>query len=81
VDKALVRPAAFYAEHGIQTVFGIRATRIDPLARVVELEDQGALHGRHKHPGVLSLWCAASLLFLIHAAMIRDSVCSLAFRL
>src|SRR5712692_773812 len=38
-DKALVRPAAFYAEHGIQTVFGIRATRIDPSARVVELED------------------------------------------
>src|SRR5713101_5297257 len=39
-DKALVRPAAFYAEHGIQTVFGIRATRIDPSERVVELEDQ-----------------------------------------
>jgi 3-phenylpropionate/trans-cinnamate dioxygenase ferredoxin reductase component len=38
-DKALVRPAAFYAEHGIQTMFGIRATRIDPSARVVELED------------------------------------------
>jgi 3-phenylpropionate/trans-cinnamate dioxygenase ferredoxin reductase subunit len=38
-DKALVRPAAFYAEHGIQTIFGTRATRIDPSARVVELED------------------------------------------
>jgi 3-phenylpropionate/trans-cinnamate dioxygenase ferredoxin reductase subunit len=38
-DKALVRPAAFYATHGIQTMFGTRATRIDPLARVVELED------------------------------------------
>src|SRR5207245_4617749 len=38
-DKALVRPAAFYEEHGIQTMFGIRATRIDPSARVVELED------------------------------------------
>jgi 3-phenylpropionate/trans-cinnamate dioxygenase ferredoxin reductase subunit len=38
-DKALVRPAAFYAEHGIQTMFGTRATRIDPSARVVELED------------------------------------------
>ena len=38
-DKALVRPAAFYAEHGIQTTFGTRATRIDPSARVVELED------------------------------------------
>jgi 3-phenylpropionate/trans-cinnamate dioxygenase ferredoxin reductase component len=38
-DKALVRPAAFYAEHGIQTMFGTRATRIDPSTRVVELED------------------------------------------
>lgn len=38
-DKALVRPAAFYAEHGIETIFGTRATRIDPSTRVVELED------------------------------------------
>ena len=38
-DKALVRPAAFYAEHGIQTMFGTRAARIDPSARVVELQD------------------------------------------
>ena len=38
-DKALVRPAVFYAEHGIQTIFGTRGTRIDPSARVVELED------------------------------------------
>ena len=28
-DKALVRPAAFYREHGIETMFGTRATRID----------------------------------------------------
>jgi 3-phenylpropionate/trans-cinnamate dioxygenase ferredoxin reductase subunit len=39
-DKALVRPTAFYAEHGIQTMFGTRATRIDPSARFVELEDR-----------------------------------------
>jgi 3-phenylpropionate/trans-cinnamate dioxygenase ferredoxin reductase component len=38
-DKALVRPPAFYVEHGIETMFGIRATRIDPSARFVELED------------------------------------------
>jgi 3-phenylpropionate/trans-cinnamate dioxygenase ferredoxin reductase subunit len=38
-DKALVRPAGFYAEHGIETMLGIRATRIDPSARFVELED------------------------------------------
>lgn len=38
-DKALVRPAAFYAEHGIETMLGIRVTRIDPSERFVELED------------------------------------------
>jgi 3-phenylpropionate/trans-cinnamate dioxygenase ferredoxin reductase component len=38
-DKALVRPSAFYSEHSIETVFGTRATRIDPSARFVELED------------------------------------------
>lgn len=38
-DRALVRPAAFYAAHGIETTFGTRATRIDPSARTVELED------------------------------------------
>lgn len=37
--KALVRPAAFYAEHGIETMLGIRVTRIDPSERFVELED------------------------------------------
>jgi 3-phenylpropionate/trans-cinnamate dioxygenase ferredoxin reductase subunit len=39
-DKSLVRPAAFYAEHGIETILGTRATRIDPSARIVELDDQ-----------------------------------------
>ena len=39
-DKSLVRPAAFYAEHRIETLAGIRATRIDTSARVVELEDR-----------------------------------------
>ena len=39
-EKALVRPAAFYAEHGIETMFGARATRIDPSTRIVELEDR-----------------------------------------
>ncbi len=38
-DKALVRPAAFYAEHSIETIFGMRAARIDPSTRIVELED------------------------------------------
>jgi 3-phenylpropionate/trans-cinnamate dioxygenase ferredoxin reductase subunit len=38
-DKSLVRPAAFYTEHRIETLSGIRATRIDTSSRVVELED------------------------------------------
>ncbi|HSC07688.1 MAG TPA: FAD-dependent oxidoreductase, partial [Steroidobacteraceae bacterium] len=38
-EKALVRPSAFYTEHRIQTIFGMRATRIDASARFVELED------------------------------------------
>jgi len=38
-EKALVRPAAFYADHRIDTIFGTRATRIDPPARIVELDD------------------------------------------
>ena len=57
-EKALVRPAAFYAEHGIETIFGIRATRIDPSTRIVELEDHRrvpfdalliATGGRNRH--------------------------------
>ncbi len=39
-EKALVRPAAFYEAHRIETIFGTRATRIDPSARIVELEDR-----------------------------------------
>jgi 3-phenylpropionate/trans-cinnamate dioxygenase ferredoxin reductase component len=38
-DKFLVRPASFYAEHGIETMFGVRAMRVDTSARVVDLED------------------------------------------
>src|SRR5688572_11268196 len=38
-DQALVRPAAVYAEHAIETIFGTRVIRIDAAARLVELED------------------------------------------
>src|SRR5688500_3915493 len=38
-EKSLVRPAAFYAEHRIETLSSVRATRIDTSARVVKLED------------------------------------------
>lgn len=34
---ALVRPSGFYREHGIDTRFGVAATRIDPVERRVEL--------------------------------------------
>jgi 3-phenylpropionate/trans-cinnamate dioxygenase ferredoxin reductase component len=39
-ETALVRPPAFYAEHGIETIFGCRALRIDASARFVELDDR-----------------------------------------
>jgi 3-phenylpropionate/trans-cinnamate dioxygenase ferredoxin reductase subunit len=39
-DKALVRPSAFYGEHGIEMMLGTRVVRVDPTHRVVELEDQ-----------------------------------------
>ncbi len=39
-ENTLVQPPAFYAEHGIETMFGTRVTRVDPTARVVELEDR-----------------------------------------
>ena len=38
-EKTLVRPPAFYAEHGIETMFGTTASRIDTAQRVVELDD------------------------------------------
>jgi 3-phenylpropionate/trans-cinnamate dioxygenase ferredoxin reductase subunit len=38
-DRVLVRPAAFYAQRGIETMFGTPATRIDPICRFVELKD------------------------------------------
>ena len=43
-EKALVRPSAFYAEHGIETMLGTtrHADRHDQ--RVVELEDRGESH-------------------------------------
>ena len=38
-DSALVRPASFYAEHAITTMFGARVVRVDPSQRFVELAD------------------------------------------
>jgi 3-phenylpropionate/trans-cinnamate dioxygenase ferredoxin reductase subunit len=38
-ETALVRPPVFYAEQGIETIFGCRAVRIDASGRFVELDD------------------------------------------
>jgi 3-phenylpropionate/trans-cinnamate dioxygenase ferredoxin reductase subunit len=38
-ETALVRPPAFYAEQGIETIFGCRAARIDASGRFVELDN------------------------------------------
>ena len=38
-EDALLKPVSYYAEHNIRTIFGIRATRVDPQKQVVELED------------------------------------------
>jgi 3-phenylpropionate/trans-cinnamate dioxygenase ferredoxin reductase subunit len=37
-EDQLVHPVAYYAEHDIQLRLGIRATRIDPARKLVELE-------------------------------------------
>jgi 3-phenylpropionate/trans-cinnamate dioxygenase ferredoxin reductase subunit len=37
-EKALVHPAAFYDEQRIHTLFGVRATRVEPSERLVHLE-------------------------------------------
>jgi 3-phenylpropionate/trans-cinnamate dioxygenase ferredoxin reductase subunit len=37
-EDALLKPIDFYADHDIRTLFGVRATRIDPREQVVELE-------------------------------------------
>jgi 3-phenylpropionate/trans-cinnamate dioxygenase ferredoxin reductase subunit len=38
-ERCLVRPPGFYEANGIETRFGVRATRIDPAGRTVELAD------------------------------------------
>ena len=40
-EKALVRPATYYDAHRIDTLFGVRATRVEPAERVVHLETDG----------------------------------------
>jgi 3-phenylpropionate/trans-cinnamate dioxygenase ferredoxin reductase component len=39
LDKLLVRPPEFYAEQGIDTIFGARASRIDVPQHAVDLDD------------------------------------------
>src|SRR5258708_20186004 len=37
-EEALLKPDSFYVDHNIHTQFGVRATRIDTLEQVFELE-------------------------------------------
>ena len=37
-EKALVHPAIFYEEQGIDTILGVRATRVEPAERIVQLD-------------------------------------------
>jgi 3-phenylpropionate/trans-cinnamate dioxygenase ferredoxin reductase subunit len=38
-ERCLVHPPGFYEANGVETRFGVRATRIDPAGRTVELAD------------------------------------------
>jgi 3-phenylpropionate/trans-cinnamate dioxygenase ferredoxin reductase subunit len=38
-EQALVQPPDFFRENGIETRFGVRATRVDAAEKVVELDD------------------------------------------
>jgi 3-phenylpropionate/trans-cinnamate dioxygenase ferredoxin reductase subunit len=39
LEEITLRPLAFYAERNIETRLGVRARRVDPQAKLVELED------------------------------------------
>jgi 3-phenylpropionate/trans-cinnamate dioxygenase ferredoxin reductase subunit len=41
---ALLRPAAWYADNGIETLYGVRAIGIDAARKVVRLEDREGVH-------------------------------------
>lgn len=43
-DKALVRPTDFYEQNRIDTRLSVRATRVDPAARVVDLDTGEVVH-------------------------------------
>lgn len=43
-EKALVRPAGFYEQNRIETRFSTRATRVDPIRRIVELDTGAPVH-------------------------------------
>lgn len=40
-EDALLKPSGFYADHNIQTRFGTRVVRVNPLDHVIELVDGG----------------------------------------
>src|SRR5260370_13272434 len=38
-EEALLKPDSFYVDHNIHTQFGLRATRLDTRAQLVDLKD------------------------------------------
>jgi 3-phenylpropionate/trans-cinnamate dioxygenase ferredoxin reductase component len=42
-EKALVHPPGYYERHRIETRFGVRATRVEPAERTVELDTGGSV--------------------------------------
>ena len=43
-ERMLVRPAAFYEQNRIETLLGVRATRVEPGHRTVELQNGRRIH-------------------------------------
>lgn len=43
-EKLLVRPVAFYGEHEIEPLLGVRVTRVEPADRIVQLDTGRRLH-------------------------------------
>jgi len=84
-EDALVRPAQFYSDNGIETRLGIRATKVDLEGRAVELEDGNrvpydkvliATGGRNRRPPIagLDLEGVYDLRTVIDADRIRSQV-------
>ena len=46
-EQTLVQSSDFYGENGIETRFGVRASRVDPAKKVIELDsEEGVAHDK-----------------------------------